>query len=80
MRYFAKLATPRGNAQIAGHWRSRYRTDDLIHREENAVNQNTIWVGLGWIMMVALLTLAILAASGPILVELGQLAAVLNLG
>ena len=44
------------------------------------MNQNTIWVGLGWIMMTALIVLAILAASGPVLGELGRLATVLNLG
>lgn len=44
------------------------------------MNQDFVWVGLGWIMMVVLLVLAILAASGPVLGELGRLATVLNLG
>jgi hypothetical protein len=42
------------------------------------VNRDNFWVGIGWVMMVAIVTLALVAASWPIVGELSQLAAVLN--
>lgn len=44
------------------------------------VNRDNFWVGIGWVMMVAIVTLALVAASWPIVGELSQLAAVLNHG
>ncbi len=41
---------------------------------------STIWVGLGWIMMVAIVTLALVAASWPIVGRVTDLAAILSRG
>jgi hypothetical protein len=48
--------------------------------KEKPVKSNTLWVGIGWLLMVVIVTLALVAASWPIVGQISQLAAVLNLG
>ena len=44
------------------------------------MKESTFWVGLGWIMMVAIVTLALVAASWPIVGQVADLAAILSRG